>query len=249
MDGREPRVSIDAGLQNPIPVETTVYNRKLGIFLQIPVPGEIKTRLARPLTAAEARDLHRAFLADLFARISRLKKISATVFYAGEDTTVIQDLIPSKYPLVPQEGASPAERLENAFRKLLGNEGNVACIIGSKSPDLPLVYLKRAYVKLKHRDVVLGPTFDGGCYLIALKRLIPDLLQDVAWGETGVLGNALGKVQSKELSCALLPPWYDVDTMESLSLLKTMLLARKIEGRDRLRHVERVLDTIHGTER
>jgi hypothetical protein len=104
-------------------------------------------------------------------------------------------------------------------------------------------------MKLKHRDVVLGPTFDGGCYLVALKRIIPNLFRNVAWGETSALRDALGAVRSNGLSCALLPPWYGVDTVESLSLLKTMVLARKIERKDRLYHVERVLDTIHGTER
>lgn len=224
-----------------------MYNKKLGIFFHVPAPGDGKTRLVPPLAAPVARDLHRAFVADFFSRISKLKKAPATVFYAGDDATAIQDLIPERCSLARQEGASHSERLENAFRVLLVSEGNVACVVGARSPDLPLVYLKRAYAKLKHRDVVLGPTFDGGCYLIGLQKPIPGLLADVAWNEKSALHEALGKVQSMGLSCALLPPWYEVTTMETLSLLETMLLARKIERRDRLRHTERVLDAIRKT--
>ncbi|UCG53640.1 MAG: TIGR04282 family arsenosugar biosynthesis glycosyltransferase [Candidatus Latescibacterota bacterium] len=220
------------------------YYRKLGVFAKIPVPGEVKTRLVPPLSPDEACELYRAFLNDLFARLSKLKKVSGTVFYSGKDATIIRDIVPKRFTLAPQEGETLGERLLNAFRLLLSDEGSFATIIGSDSPDIPLTYVKRAYLKLKHRDIVVGPAFDGGYYLIALKRVIPELFRDIAWGEPAVLKETLHRAKTDGLSCALLPLWYDVDDAKSLSLLQSFVLARQIEKSDRLQHTERVLNKI-----
>jgi hypothetical protein len=221
-----------------------VYNRQLGIFVKIPVPGEVKTRLVPPLTPVQASDIYGAFLADLLVRLSRLKKVSLTVFFGGENPEVIEPLLPARVALARQEGDGLGERLEKAFHHLLSAGGATACIIGSDSPDLPLVYIKRAYLKLKHRDVVLGPTFDGGYYLLGLKRVVPNLFSGIPWGGTNVFAETLAVAEAERLSCAFLPPWYDVDDAESLSFLETMLHARRLERRDRLARVERALTAI-----
>jgi glycosyltransferase A (GT-A) superfamily protein (DUF2064 family) len=232
----------------PLAVEFTVYNKKLGIFLTDP-SDETECRMVPPLDPMEARELYGAFLTDLFARLSKLKKVSATVFFAGDNPVVVRKWIPEVYPLAPQRGGSPGERFENALRALLDHEGRHACILSSQSPDLPLVYLKRAYVKLKHRDIVLGPTLVGGIYLIGMKRPVPGFFDTLPWGEVSFLGETLRRAESAGLSCALLPPWYEVNALESLSFLETMLLARRIEKRDRLPTVERVLEAIRSRSR
>ena len=218
--------------------------KKLGIFVKTPGPGEVKTRLTPPLTPAEACGLYRAFLADLFARVLRLKKVSLTVFYAGSNADALAGLVPPKIPVVPQEGSSLGERLENAFGSLFARDDAPACVIGSDSPDLPLVYIKRTFIKLKHRDVVLGPSLGGGYYLVGLKRPVPEILRGIAWGGSDVFRDTLLKVESQGLSLGLLPPWYDVDGMDPLSLLETMLIATKIAGGDRLPRVEQALSEI-----
>jgi glycosyltransferase A (GT-A) superfamily protein (DUF2064 family) len=246
LDGRARRASIDASLQNSMRIETRVYTKKLGILLHVPEPGVGHGVLPPPVAAAASRDLHRAFIADLFARIAKLKKVPTTAFSAGDGAAVVDDLIPERCRLVKQEAVSESERIEHALGVLLENEGSLVCLIGSTSPDLPLVHLKRAYAKLKHRDVILGPTFEGGLYLIALKARVTGLFQDIVWNDRMAFRGVLDRVRSKGLACALLPPWYDGNATENLSLLETMLLARRIEGRDRLRHVERVLDRLGG---
>jgi len=218
-----------------------VYTKKLGILLHVPAPPASQGRPAPALAEGFSRDLHRAFIADLFARIAKLKKVPTTAFCLEDGA--VKDLIPARCGLVRQEGAVRGERIEHALGTLLEDEGSIACLIDSTSPDLPLVYLKRAYAKLKHRDIVLGPTFDGGLYLVGLKARVAGLFGDVVWEDGSALRRVLDNVRSKGLSCALLPPWYAV-TMETLSLLDAMLLARRIEGRDRLRRVEHVLDAV-----
>ncbi len=220
------------------------YYKKLGIFVRSPVPGEVKTRLVPPLSPQQACDLYRAFLDDLFSRLSKIKKVDVTVFYSGGNAEIFEDTLPKRFSIVPQEGASLGERILNAFRLLLGEEGAFAAIIGSDSPDIPMTYLKRAYLKLKHKDIVLGPALDGGYYLIAMKRVIPGLFGNIAWSEPTVLRDTLERIETEKLTFSMLPLWYDVDDPQSLSLLESIAMARKIEKSDRLLNTERVLEAL-----
>ncbi len=221
------------------------YFKKLGIFVKTPRPGKVKTRLVPPLSAEEACDLYRAFLQDLFGRLDRLKKIDATVFYAGDDEGEMDGLVPKRFRIQRQQGDNLGERLRNAFGHLLRQDNDMAVIIGSDSPDIPLVFLKRAWLKLKHKDVVLGPSSDGGYYLIGLKKAADPLFNGVAWGGETVLEQTLNRIHENDLAFSLLPLWYDVDNAHSLALLRSMVFARRIEHRDRLQNTERVLDELN----
>jgi uncharacterized protein len=216
---------------------------KLGIFVKSPVTGEVKSRLAPPLDPGQARELYTAFLRDLFERI-RQSRLVPTIFLAGERTPEVEDLVPPRWPVVPQAGADLGERLRNAFDTLLAPAGARAAIIGSDSPDLPLAHVVRAFRKLKHRDVVLGPSMDGGYYLIGLRAPSPSLLQGVEWGTPSVLARTVEAVQRAGLTLSMLPPWYDVDDAGSLALLRTLLGARRLAGVRLLPHTEAVLEAI-----
>jgi rSAM/selenodomain-associated transferase 1 len=220
------------------------YQKRLGVFLKIPEQGKVKSRLVPPLSEAEACELYEAFLRDLFVRLAKVKKVSATVFHSGGNPDAIRDFVPKPFEFAPQEGKSLGNRLLAAFARLLGDEEGRALIIGSDSPDIPLGYLKRAFLKLKHKDVVIGPSFDGGYYLIGMKTPITSLFENIAWSGNTVLEETLDKIRSGGLSCSVLPPWYDVDDVRSLNLLKVMILARRVEHSDRLHHTERVLSKL-----
>jgi hypothetical protein len=229
-------------------VKPDMAYKKIGIFVKTPSPGASPPRLSPPLSPEEACNLHRAFVADLIVRVCRLKKVAATVFYAWRETAAIEGLLPAKTALLPQRGDSPGEKLDNAFQTLLLG-GSPACVIGSDSPDVPLAYIKRAFVKLKHRDVVLGPSLDGGCYLIGLRKPAREILRGISLGEPRVLDDTLARVESQGLSLGILPPWYGVGGAASLSLLKSMMAARRIAGGERLPRVERALSSIRGERR
>jgi len=220
------------------------YLRKLGIFVKIPTPGQVKTRLVPPLEPDQACELYTAFLMDLFARLTRLKKLSGTVFYAGGDPAALEELVPDRYALVAQEGEDLGERMAGAFEEMLAGEGSSAVLIGSDSPDIPLPFVKRAFQKLKNADVVLGPAFDGGYYLIGMKRPIRPVFEGIAWSEPTVMRDTLERIRAANLSLAMLPPWYDVDSADSLALLQTMLAAKRITRSDRLLHTEKVIDRL-----
>jgi glycosyltransferase A (GT-A) superfamily protein (DUF2064 family) len=218
-----------------------MYTRRLGILLGLSATESVKApSLAPPVPGA--RDLEAALLADLLARLSKLKKIAVIVFHTGGEPRTAKPSAPRGVSFARQDARDPGDRLEDAFRRLLDGAGQ-ACVMGADCPDLPMAYLKRAYVKLKHRDVVVGPTLGGGVYLVGLKRVFPGLFGNLSPRNGELFREMLRRVESSGRSCAVLPPWYEVNA-QSLSLFETMLLARRIEKKDRLHASERVLDTM-----
>ncbi|MCK5617770.1 MAG: glycosyltransferase, partial [Candidatus Krumholzibacteria bacterium] len=141
-------------------------------------------------------------------------------------------------------GGSLGERLQAAFQTLLEGDNRLALIIGSDSPDIPIQYVKRAFLKLKHKDVVLGPACDGGYYMVGLKSPAPELFDDIDWGGQTVFEQTLERIYQSGLTLSIMPLWYDVDTSASLSLLATMIRARRIERSGRLPATEAVLAEI-----
>lgn len=220
------------------------YEKRLGVFVKVPEPGKVKTRLTPPLSGDEACRLYTAFITDLFARIGRIKKVRGTVFYTGGDVDIIRDYIPNSYEIIAQEGESLGERLSAAFDHLLGGEGRTAVVIGSDSPDIPVQYIKRAFLKLKHKDVVVGPAADGGYYMLGLRSPAPAIFEGINWGEPLVLGQTLENIKSQELTLSIMPLWYDVDTPASLQLLRDMIRGRRIERSGRLMATEAVLNEL-----
>ncbi len=190
--------------------------------------------------------LHIAFLTDLCERL-RASKHRPVMFIAGERAPDLDALLDPHGEVVAQVGGSLGDRLAAAFAHLLRTPGDRAVIIGSASPDLPLPYLKRAFQALKHRDVVLGPAIDGGCYLIGLRRTAPALFREVAWGTPTVFEQTLAAIERERLTLALAPPWYDVDDPASLRFFATLVRARRVAGAGRLRQSELALAALART--
>jgi len=220
-----------------------MYHKQLGIFAREPRAGEVKTRLAEALSPASACELYRAFLRDLFSRLRKLSKLNMAVFYAGGPPEQLRALAPKHASMVEQADGTLGDRLAQSFCFLL-DRGKPAVIIGSDSPDIPVQYIKRAFVKLKHKDVVLGPAADGGYYLIGMRAPDARVFENVRWSERTAFTDTLVAVERAKLSLATLPMWYDVDDEASLHILKSMVHARKLAGRDRLRAIESALEKI-----
>ncbi len=195
----------------------------LTIMTKVPRPGEVKTRLTPPLTPAEAANLNRCFLQDTAAAIS----------FAGDNTQGIgcympvgaelayQKILPHDFLLIPQRGATFGERLRNAVPDLLGVGFATVCLIDSDSPTVPPAIFTEAARELaqSHEKVVLGPSEDGGYYLIGLKAERPQLFQQIDWSSEQVLEQTLTRADELGLETYLLPTWYDVDDCKGLQRL------------------------------
>ncbi len=201
----------------------------LGVMLKAPVPGRVKTRLVPLLSEDEAAGLCRAFMVDIFNRLSRLADIDIHAFYTPpEEEDKIVDIVPEGIPLISQKGSNLGERIYNVFDHLLTLEGyHSAAVIGTDSPDLPLEYVKEAYTKLDEikGGLVLGPTTDGGYYLIAMDRPSRTPFEDIPWSTDRVLAATWRRARSRGTPVRLLKVWYDVDTVEDLVMVRDIKMA------------------------
>jgi len=194
------------------------------IMAKEPLAGRVKTRLCPPYSSEEAAQLYQCFLLDTFELAARLQGVTATVaYFPSEAEKTFKSMVPSTFELTPQRGNNLGERLSNAFEQLfsLGYEQVVA--IGADSPTLPLVYMRRSFELLPRADLVLGPSTDGGYYLIGMKAPHRDLFVGVTMGTDKVLLQTLERASQAKLRVSLLPPWYDIDAADDLKRLAAEL--------------------------
>ncbi len=201
--------------------------RSLGVFLKRPDPGAVKTRLGRAIGDASACDLYRQLVADTLEWACALPRTRLVVFFTPDDAA--QDcasLLPprAEAELVPQGSGSLGTRMNAAFDELLRDGRDRAALIGTDCPLLDRATVEQAYRKLARHDVVLGPTEDGGYYLIALRRRAPTLFRRVPWSTSAVLRRTTARARSAGLRHHLLPGLRDLDTAADLPPLATALL-------------------------
>lgn len=197
----------------------------VSIMAKAPRAGEVKTRLCPPLSTNEAAELYRCFLLDKIEQVRTLTKASPAIAYTpDEGRTFFEEFAPG-FVLLPQRGADLGFRLANNFDQLLGMGYQGALAIDSDSPTLPTHFLEEALdlIATPTIDLVLGPSDDGGYYLIGLRKLYGELFEKMAWSTADVMPETIGRAEAKGLKVATLPLWFDVDTAEDLERLKASL--------------------------
>ena len=200
--------------------------RALIVMAREPRAGETKTRLTPPLTAKQAAALYHAFLLDTLDLMRQAPGVQPVIAYTPpEAERFFRGSAPPGFQLTPQAGAGLGERLERVLRLHLESQYDQAVVIGSDSPTLPPDYVTRAFEALDDPriDVVLGPSEDGGYYLVGLKAPCAALFRGVAMSTPTVLTETLARAGGRGLCVALLPKWYDVDTPDDLARLRQEL--------------------------
>jgi len=110
--------------------------------------------------------------------------------------------------------------MSNAIQWLFQKGYEKVSIIGADSPDLPPSFITDALEKLDSHDLVIGPSEDGGYYLIGMNRSFDIIFKDVNWGYKNVLKDTVSKADAAGISYFLLPEWYDIDDLNSLNRWK-----------------------------
>jgi uncharacterized protein len=210
----------------------------LALMAKLPFAGEVKTRLTPPLTSEEAAKLSMCFLRDMTMNLWDLNGDGreAVVLYTPADAQkVLRGLVPIGFRLLAQRGETLGERLINAAAELLSDGFESVCLINSDSPTLPSEILMTAASLLAQDGdrVVLGPSQDGGYYLIGLKRPDAYLFERIAWSTADVLAHTIERAAEIDLPVELLPTWYDVDDAATLRVLcdELSLSSRGHDGR------------------
>lgn len=212
----------------------------VAIMAKAPQAGEVKTRLCPPLSLADAAELYRRFLLDKIEQVTTLKAASLAIAYTPAEAKAFFEEVAPGFVLVQQRGADLGDRLANSLGELLDRGHGGAVAIDSDTPTLPVGFLQQAVdlVTTPDIDLVLGPTQDGGYYLIGLRAMHRELFEAMAWSTSAVLSETIRRADAKGLRVACLPPWYDIDTPEDLGRLRAELA---VQGGDAPRHTRTFL--------
>ena len=212
----------------------------LAVMTKAPQAGQVKTRLVPPLTPEEAAELNKCFLRDTAAAISsaccrrpvgderETAHASAIAVYTPVGAeSAYTDILPGDFSLLPQRGDKFGERLYFAVEDLFKCGFASVCLIDSDSPTVPAENFAQAVELLSAREdrVVLGPSDDGGYYLIGVKKLHRHLFEQIDWSTERVLNQTIQRATEIGMEVKLLPTGYDVDEDASLRRLSNELLA------------------------
>lgn len=195
------------------------------MLAKAPLPGKVKTRLNPTLTPQHSAHLHAAFLLDLGATLSRLQSPTtcAKLCYAGERDHPIFVRLEQELGLQREAQAEGdlGERLSQCALEQFQQGAAHVLLIGSDSPTLTPEHFQRAFDALEQgADVVIGPSFDGGYYLIGMSAWDATIFSDIAWSTPRVLEQTVRRCHEAGLGVKLLEFWYDVDEVEDLRMLR-----------------------------
>ena len=206
----------------------------VAVMAKASIPGKTKTRLVPPLTEDEAATLNTVFLRDAADNIlsaAALANISGWMAYAPADSgPFFRSHLPDSIGLIETVAPTLGECLLHAAATLLRGGHGAVCLINSDSPTLPVGYLAAAATALAAPGdrIVLGPSTDGGYYLIGMKRVHPALFEGIAWSTDQVFAQTLARAEALGHPVMQLPSWYDVDDAQSLRTLIDEVLMGKL---------------------
>ena len=205
----------------------------LAVMAKAPRPGKVKTRLAPPLTPEEAAAINVCFLRDTAANLAAVAwggGAGCVVSYTPVgDEILFEGLLPREFALVPQRGDGFGERLLATAQDLFRCGYASVCLIDSDSPTVPAGAYAAAIEALERPGdrIALGPSDDGGYYLIGLKQTHAEVFAGITWSTASVFAETVAAAQSAGIEVVTLPRWYDVDDAATLATLTAELLEGK----------------------
>jgi rSAM/selenodomain-associated transferase 1 len=200
----------------------------VAVMARVPGSGPVKTRLHAAVTAAGATELYRCFLLDRLDALAAVPGIHPLVAFApAEAELAIRPLAPAAFELVPQHPGDLGERLATLLVALLARGHAGAIAMDSDSPTLPMRHVAEAAAVLAagRADVVLGPSDDGGYYLVGVASPCPSLFAGIPWSTDAVFAVTAERAARAGLSVHVLPRCFDVDTEADLARLARELPA------------------------
>ncbi len=188
------------------------------VFAKAPIEGYVKTRLCPPLTTDEAASLHGSLVLDLLERCQELKGCDRMLAGSPTPDHPFFNAMKTRFniPIWDQVGDDLGARMAHTFQSALGEPYQSAVIIGTDIPAITVQLISSAFKFLQDHDVVLGPTEDGGYYLIGLRSPTPALFENIPWSTDAVFSLTQEKGKAMGLSVKVLPMLRDLDTIEDL---------------------------------
>jgi len=192
------------------------------LFAKEPAEGEVKTRLAREIGAVRATSLYDALLRDSVERFRGAGARLALSFSPAKAAGFFGELAPDALLLVQPEGDLGA-RMASAFERAFDLGFERVAVVGTDAPHVDPDWIEGAFERLREVPLALGPTADGGYWLVGLSRPAPELFEGVRWGTRHVLDETRRRAEHLTLDLAELQETFDVDRPEDLAPLRELL--------------------------
>lgn len=192
------------------------------VMAKAPREGLVKTRLSGAYPVREVVQLSECMLRDTIALAQKLSRVQVAVMCPSEDVADIEAHVPADVHVVGQRGDGLAAALASVFEHFVPRFHRVVAV-DSDSPHLPVAILHSAFDLLERNEVVVGPTEDGGYYLVGASSMHPRLFDPASLGTDNARDALLGNARALGLSVALTEAWYDVDVPADLSRLAAEL--------------------------
>lgn len=204
--------------------ESKYYDREMKkisasiiLFVKYPVEGKVKTRLGETTGNKKAAEIYSLLAENIIGNVKRLKNTYNYIFYSDDsEKDKIKSWIKGSCFYAPQKGNGLGERMSNAFKLVFGHGAKKALIIGTDIPNLSTEIIEQAITKLDEFDIVIGPSPDGGYYLLGMKKFIPGLFKDITYSTSSVFVETIRKTEDMNLTHYILDEKADIDTEKEL---------------------------------
>jgi uncharacterized protein len=197
--------------------------RILAIMAKAARPGSVKTRLCESFSAEVVSELYECLLTDTLALAQKLDHVEIAIMCPALDAEDLFRAVGRTVRVVPQTGQGLAAGLASVFRHFAVRGDRRVIAFNSDSPHLPASVLETAFDALETHDLVVGPTHDGGYYLVGASASHPDLFIGDGMGTANALDALLTRARALELSVHLTDPFYDIDVAADLGRLSNEL--------------------------
>ena len=195
-----------------------ILQEALILFVKYPEEGKVKTRLGKTIGYERATKIYTQLAEHSFNESKKLNKVSRYLFFVDEQNRErIANWAGLGFSFYPQSAGNLGEKMKNAFSKVIAKGANKTIIIGSDLPDISKAIISKAFKDLDKNNIVIGPSKDGGYYLLGMNKFYPELFDGIAWSTEQVLEQTLEKAKLLNLSVTLLKELNDIDTIDDLN--------------------------------
>ena len=220
----------------------------LAVMAKAPIPGSVKTRLVPFFSSDEAAELARALLLDQLNHLSAFSSVDRYLAFSPRDAGGVMRLMaPDCFELFSQTGGDLGARMQHIFATLFAKGHKKIILIGADVPPVPLSHFAQAFAYLNDPEscAVLGPSCDGGYYLIGLNRESSEIFVNMTWSDEQVLARTLARLAPLGVKTWQLPGGFDIDTSDDVQRL---LLRRASHEKD-MKHTFDLLDRLEVSQR
>ncbi|HEX9666386.1 MAG TPA: TIGR04282 family arsenosugar biosynthesis glycosyltransferase [Thermodesulfobacteriota bacterium] len=200
------------------------------IFVKYPEPKKVKTRLAKNIGFENAAMFYRKMAEQIIYDLSKLADHRKIVFFDPPErkNDVMRWLKFNGLSFIAQEGNSLGEKMSNAFSHAFSLGADKTVIIGTDCPQITIQTILTAFEKLETSEVVIGPSYDGGYYLLGLRRFIPEIFHDIDWSTNLVFDQTIKKLRHSGIKSDCLEMLRDVDTIYDISNDQLLKIRKRI---------------------